>query len=63
MNIYIFVQERKSRKRGETKTLKVEQGAPPLPEGKKCGHAGLGIEGTVISKVRFSCLPSGLAFF
>lgn len=61
MNIYVFV-EGKSMKEGETKILTVQQGAPPLPEGQEHGHTGLGIEKTLISKVRFSSLCSGLPF-
>lgn len=62
MNIYLFVQERKGRKEGETKIVTVQQGAPPLPEGQEYGHAGLGIEKSVIPKVRLSSLRSGPAF-
>lgn len=63
MKIYIFVQERKRRGKGETKILTVQQRASPLLEGKKCGHAGLGTEKTVIyfqSEIQLSVFWPGL---
>lgn len=44
MNIYIFAQERESRKKRRNKDISNTTGSPSLPEGKKCGHAGSGTE-------------------
>jgi len=59
--IHIYAGKKDEEKK-KKQIVAVLQGAPPLPEGKKGGHAALMTEKMVFPQARFSSLSPGLAF-